>query len=528
MLYTNHYNTKKTPQTEPIPGSSQIPNSGGGYSYSISDWDRLTCFLILGSEGGSYYVSERALTLENSKSIVELIKKDGLRVVKETVAISDAGRAPKNDPAIFALALAATFGDAPTKKAAYASIPSVCRIGTHLFTFCAHIQVLRGWSRGLRKGVAAFYNKPEKDVAHQLIKYRQRNGWTHRDVMRLAHPHPTSEGMQDLFRYAVGKSITSSHPLIEIFEEVQNTKDVKKVCTAILEYSLPREAIPNQFLNEKSVWEALLQKMPLTALIRNLAKMTQVGLLSSAFDESVKKVVGRLTDMEGLKKARVHPLSVLNALKVYVQGHGDKGSLTWTPVAAIVGALGDAFEASFGTVTPTNKNLLIGLDVSSSMMGNKISGTSLDARTASAAMAMLHVRTEPTHEIMAFSDKFVKFPINKSHSLDTVISMMNAMSFGATDCSLPMRHAIKANLPIDSFIVYTDSETNSGPQHPSQALRQYRDIMGKPAKLIVVGMVSNGFTIADPDDGGMLDVVGFDTATPNIMSEFIISSQAAE
>jgi 60 kDa SS-A/Ro ribonucleoprotein len=34
-------------------------------------------------------------------------------------------------------------------------------------------------------------------------------------------------------------------------------------------------------------------------------------------------------------------------------------------------------------------------------------------------------------------------------------------------------------------------------------------------------MVSNGFTIADPNDTGMMDVVGFDTATPALISEFV-------
>jgi 60 kDa SS-A/Ro ribonucleoprotein len=33
-------------------------------------------------------------------------------------------------------------------------------------------------------------------------------------------------------------------------------------------------------------------------------------------------------------------------------------------------------------------------------------------------------------------------------------------------------------------------------------------------------MLSNGFSIADPDDLGMLDVVGFDVAVPQVISEF--------
>jgi 60 kDa SS-A/Ro ribonucleoprotein len=73
----------------------------------------------------------------------------------------------------------------------------------------------------------------------------------------------------------------------------------------------------------------------------------------------------------------------------------------------------------------------------------------------------------------------------------------------------------------DAFIVYTDSETWFGQIHPVQALQEYRRKTGIPAKLIVVGMVSNHFSIADPNDAGMLDVVGFDTAVPQVMSDFI-------
>ena len=56
--------------------------------------------------------------------------------------------------------------------------------------------------------------------------------------------------------------------------------------------------------------------------------------------------------------------------------------------------------------------------------------------------------------------------------------------------------------------------------HPAQALRDYRRASGIDARLVVVGMVSNGFSIADPSDPGMLDVVGFDTATPQLVSDF--------
>ena len=84
-----------------------------------------------------------------------------------------------------------------------------------------------------------------------------------------------------------------------------------------------------------------------------------------------------------------------------------------------------------------------------------------------------------------------------------------------------MLYAIENDLKFDAFVVYTDSETWAGKIHPVEALRDYRKKMGIPAKLIVVGMEANNFTIADPDDIGMLDVVGFDTTAPSVMSDFI-------
>jgi 60 kDa SS-A/Ro ribonucleoprotein len=83
-----------------------------------------------------------------------------------------------------------------------------------------------------------------------------------------------------------------------------------------------------------------------------------------------------------------------------------------------------------------------------------------------------------------------------------------------------MIEAKKYGWEIGTFVVYTDSETWAGDIHPVHALRQYRERTGIAAKLVVVGMASNGFTIADPVDAGMLGVVGFDTATPGLISDF--------
>jgi 60 kDa SS-A/Ro ribonucleoprotein len=534
----------ETPQSQPIPGTTQVPNSAGGYSWAVDDWLRLDRFLVLGSEGGTYYIQEQALTAENANAVIRCIKEDGLRAVERIVAISEAGRAPKNDPAIFALALATAYGSDATKRAAFEALPRVCRTGTHLFHFARYADGLRGWGRGLREAVARWYAQPPGKLALQAVKYQQRGGWSHRDLLRLAHPRPTSEVHETIYGWMVkGWEWVGDvpHPdpdlrLIWAFERARRAGTAGEIIGLVRDYNLPRETIPTEWLNSREVWEALLESMPLEAMVRNLAKMTDVGLIAPMSD-AAKKVAAELGKRERILKARLHPIKVLAALKTYAQGRGERGKLRWTPVAQVVDALNEAFYTAFGTVEPTGKRWLLALDVSGSMGGSMIAGIpGLDARTASAAMSLVTAAVEKDHTIVAFSapsgggfggqwsggDPGIT-PVNISprQRLDDVVKATSAIPMGGTDCALPMKWAMQHKVQADVFVVYTDSETWAGTPHPAEALRHYRDKMGIPAKMIVVGMTSNGFSLADPDDAGMMDVVGFDVAVPQVMSDFV-------
>ena len=526
------FNTKKTPQSQPIPGSAMVANSAGGYTFAVDDWTRLARFLVLGSEGGSYYASERTLSLESAEAVKACIASDGPRVVREIVAVSEAGRAPKNDPALFALAMCAAFGDEDTRRKALAALPAVARIGTHLFHFAEYVDGMRGWGRGLRQAVGHWYSaQPADKLAYQAVKYGQRDGWSHRDLLRLSHPKPETEQHFALYHWltqgweSVGEM---PHPdpalrLVWATERAKTAPSAALVAGLIRDYRLPREAVPTEWLKEPVVWEALLEEMPMTALIRNLATLTRIGLVTPGSD-AARKVVAELANESRLRKARVHPIAVLSALKTYAQGHGERGGNTWNPVPAVVDALDTAFYASFGNITPTGKRWLLALDVSGSMGGGQIAGIpGLTPRVASAAMALITAGTEAQHQFMAFSTQFVPLAISPRQRLDDVLKTVSGLPFSGTDCALPMVWALKNKVATDVFVVYTDSETWAGGIQPVQALRQYREKMGIPAKLIVCGMVSNKFTIADPDDAGMLDVVGFDTATPTVMSDFAIA-----
>ncbi len=179
---------------------------------------------------------------------------------------------------------------------------------------------------------------------------------------------------------------------LSVVDEAKLCTEENKMVKLIQQHGLVREHIPTSLLSSVSVWKELLQKMPMTAMIRNLGKMTSIGVLKDGCSEE-DLVVRKVTDRDSLKQARIHPFNVLVALKTYSAGCGEKGKLTWTPTKRIVKALDDAFYLSFKFVLPTNKRYLLAVDVSGSMHCHVIGTPSVTCMDAAAAMMMVTKRT---------------------------------------------------------------------------------------------------------------------------------------
>ena len=278
---------------------------------------------------------------------------------------------------------------------------------------------------------------------------------------------------------------------LHAIHEAGEKKDVPLACALIRSGRLVREHVPTTLFGSKEIWMTLLETMPLEALLRNLGKLTQIGVAA----EKHREIVVRLTNQAEVLKARIHPIKVLVASKVYTNGCGDSGSLTWTPNAYIGVALTDLFRISYGAVTPTGKRIMLGIDVSGSMSSPVLGSKVLTCRDASIAMALLYLETETNVSAVAFSNTLTDLlapssrnRLTRGMTLQQALAATNGMAFSSTDCVLPIQHAIKHNLQIDAFIVITDNETYAPNEHPQNALIRYRELTGIQAKLIVLGM----------------------------------------
>lgn len=544
--------SQPTPQTQQA-HPNQVPNSAGGWSFQVDHWKQMQRFLILGSQEGTYYIGAKELTLANMEAVKTCLREDGLRAVQMIASFSREGRAAKNSPAIFALALAAlpAYADPQTNRAARGAVSIVCRTATMLYEFCEVIQKIGKWNRGLRTAVANWFTEKDADkLAYQVVKYRQRDGWTARDVLRLCHPISNKRAIDAVLRWITvgiegmgdrsvkryenkattfnGFNIEDLPQIIQAFEAVQKLDTAKSkhngyaVVKLIQENRLPREALPTVWLNDAGVWDALLDEMPYMAMLRNLATMTRVGLLDvSGPPEKIKLVVDRLTNQEQIQKARVHPIAILAAVKTYAQGKGIKGSNTWMPNPRIIDALNDAFRLAFVNALPYEGRVQIAIDVSTSMHGTQVVGLDyVSAIEGAAALALPMLAAMPNAFTTAFNTQHQDLTLTAKMSLEQAAQTISRKVNGGTDCAAPIEWAMKNGRQVDMFVILTDSESWAGNQHPFEALRAYRQHINPNARLAVVAMCANEFSLGSPEDGGSVDLIGFDTNTPMILEAF--------
>ncbi|MES9539674.1 TROVE domain-containing protein [Actinomadura sp. NPDC000600] len=541
--------TVDTPQSRPIPGreTEQVRNNAGGYGFAKDLWTRLEDFLILGTTGGTYYVGEDRLTADNAQVVFDAIAADGVRVVDLATEISTARppRAPKNRPALFVLAAAAARGDADTRQAVKASLAQVARTTDHFATFFGYWKNLGGKAtaggtapvigRAMRTALASWFLKGDVDqVAWRVCKARQRKtpsgeAFALRDALRIAHPKADSPARRALFGWIAGnvsdEDVRTQVPSVDAFLTAQAVTSPVAAIDVVQDRGVPWEFLPDAVLTDPGVWDELVDTIGMTALIRNLSRMTRIGTLTPMGD-ATRRAATRLTDADALAKARIHPMDLFLALRVYGAGHAQPNPRAdvqrWSPVPAIADALDEAYELSFGHMEPSGRRLLIAVDSSGSMSwgGVRHGGTTLGScyEVGNAMAVILHRIEGGDCHVIDVDTAVHASRVTARTNLREIGSWRP--SGGGTDLSLPFQWAQQQRLDVDGVVVFTDNETWAGRQHPSQALAAYRRAVNGDVRVVLAAMAANGHTIGDPRDEGVLNMAGLDASLPMVVNGY--------
>jgi 60 kDa SS-A/Ro ribonucleoprotein len=445
----------------------------------------------------------------------------------------------------------------------------------------------KGFGRAFKTALnRSFLKKTPAQLAYQVTKYQSRGDWGFNDIIKCTHlrtgtgenrkrntkylppdyqapPIKPATPMDLVLRYSMYGMVEMTklanefnlledpiyHYLCAVYcaKNMQveiNETNTNDLIHLILKHRLVREHLPTWSLKNCEVQKALLfgdyrrggaKPPPMTALLRNLASLTSIGLFEDK--EILDLVVKHLNDKDAVQKSRIHPVNVIIAWFVYKKGHGFKGKLSWTPQKEIVDALEQMAFLAFANAPPTIKRYGVFIDGSGSMTA-ETTFQGLSNADIAALLSLVIARSGQGHLFYVFSAKNsgrykqfgpptdnsglydVGHQIHANSTFEEVLNAVQLSNWGATDISNGIRYLEKSNKHVDAIVVITDNDINTG-EKPLVALNSYRAKIGNPnVKLITLAVQLNDLTIADPSDKGMLDMCGFDTNSYQVMHAF--------
>ncbi|XP_071773791.2 RNA-binding protein RO60 isoform X2 [Centroberyx gerrardi] len=482
-------------------GNHTLNSTGDGCPWELSDKARLCRFLCYGSEGDVYTAREEChLSMESAEALLSLLQEGrGCEVVEEIKRFTQDGRAVRLNPSLFALALCSQHSELKTRQAAFKALKDVCRVPAHLFSFIQYKKELKEgmkcgiWGRALRKAVSDWYNEQDAmSLALAVTKCKQREGWSHQDLLRLSHTKPACETIALISKYVTkgwkevqvayadkenSEEVVKVLSYLEVVEKVKHSCDETEVIHLIEEHRLEREQLLTDHLKSKQVWRTLLKEMPLGSMLNILGKMTADEVLEPGSSD-MAAVCDRIHNETTLKKAMIHPFSILLASENYKRGQGYRGKTKWEPDSSILKALDSAFYKCFMNVEPVGKRFAVAVDVSTSL-SSVVPGTSVSTAVAAAAITMI-----PS---------------------------------GSTDCTLPITWATENGKAVDVFIILTNNPLWTCTASPVETLKKHRQKSGACSKLVMCGLSSTGHAITDTEDRGLLSICGFDLGAVSVI-----------
>lgn len=527
-----------TPSTQPLKGlvDVQVKNSEDHYVFKVTPETLLTRFLVLGTTSQTYYQDAQELTESALDELAVTIRDDAKWVVSFTKMMVHQKRVIRKTPALFLMAFMSNHVNFDVRVEALKAGMGFAKTGSQLLEFVSYIKLFRSFGRSVKKAIQEWYlTRTAEEVLFQANKYPSRYGFSHRDLLRIAHPVPKTSEMNDAFKY-----ITSGEHAFTLPDKYRYRDSVKDIDPDTVEaeraveaminhHKLPREMLPSQLLSKDYTWETLFKAgMPQNALLRNLGTLASKGV----FDRPSN--VEALTERLSGDMANIHPWDVFVTRMVYEMGRGVRGNNTWNVDGRITMALDKLFTRSFASFKPNGKRKLIALDISASMCPYYTEEHEKPFKLA-AAMAYIMKKAEPNADVFAFKDQVLHIPENVFDlSLGEFITLIKQNLGGPTDAHKVMTHAhchakgtyientqVQLNPgTYEEIIFLTDNEAN-GKEHTWELLDIYRKEHVPYCKFVSIAFAPNNFSLANPKDPLSMDFCGFDSAAFKVMYDFL-------
>jgi 60 kDa SS-A/Ro ribonucleoprotein len=380
-----------------------------------------------------------------------------------------------------------------------------------------------------------------------VTKYKCRHGISHRKVIRSCHPKPPNEKFDFIFRYvarglkkanekfpttSAAKRVFSDdcEDLIRDYETIRSgsaSQDV--VIKTIKIWRLTWEHVPAKYLKSAEVWKTLLlhTQMPVTALIRNLVKMTRLDILQPN-SEGENMVCTKLNSPSIVEQTRIHPFHVLTALTAYRRGKkektGQEEDITWAVSDRIVQALYQFFVHSHA-LPPTEKRLLLAIDIAMEM--EKLVGSScVMIKEAAVALAVVMLQNASKSDLVVFGRVTNRFEIQPQNmnaiDIESILESIHqtADETSKPNYSSPFMHAKQKSEVYDGIILLTSKFDAEEAAVIRNSFQEYKKEKNPNAKCVIITFCHSEH-VGSENDLDILEVEGVDSCAAKEMMEFI-------
>jgi 60 kDa SS-A/Ro ribonucleoprotein len=342
------------------------------------------------------------------------------------------------------------------------------------------------------------------------------------DIIKMAHPKPTTKEEAATFAYLIGKEHKAEDlpQLIRDYEawKIDNTRPVPKV---------PFQMVTQDKLTTDQ-WRQICENGGWHFIRMNLNTFKRHGVLDNM--EMVQFIANKLRDREAIETAKVFPYQLLAAYKF----------ATDIP-HKIRQALHDSMDIAIERV-PEIGRVIICCDTSYSMVGAAVTGqrgggtSKVMAIDVAGLMSSVILRRNPESRVIHFATGACEMKLDPSDTVMTNAKKLADIGGGGTNCSAALELANQKKWNADAVVYISDNESwieTAGLSAPRNRYSYWRGgatgtmeqwevfrARNKSAKLINIDTCANVSTQVS-ERGDIMNIGGFSDQVFEVAKEFI-------
>ncbi len=493
-------------------------NHAGAPAYKHGLRDQVRNFLRCGTLSGTFYVSAQQDAVETIETLRRFGEQDAVALAEEAISAREEGFM-RTLPILAVVVLSGL----PNKELFRETAKRVLKVPRDVaqFVLICKTGAVPGAEKFAGCRIGSVKTFLESLSEYHGIKGTQMEKMPLRDLVRMAHPKPSSDQKRELFGWLSGhvesKSVSVNASVMAL-QKLKGTTDVAEQVQLIREGRLPYEAVSAVVTSpDVEVWRALLEQAPTFNLMRNLATFHRHGVFANS--QSVELAVSKLTREGAMRQAKILPFRAYQAWKAYsaLEGHDLR----------IVAALSDALTNSVANMPLFTGRVCIAPDVSGSMhcpikpnVPGKMyrsSSDELSCMEVAGIFAAGLLARSANAVVLPFSNDVIDVRLNPRDSVLANAQTISSIGGGGTAMAAPVDRLLEQRDVVDLYVAITDSEDWIGRFEDSW--RRYKAEVAPAAKAVLVTVVPDPYRVVPESTSDVHYVHGWSDAVLRYVSE---------